>query len=321
MALDEYYDNGILKTLLAKNIDNVPVPLYPKSSADIINYEDTTVLEKIKGLDRLITNIQSLVASVSSDVSSLNVNTYDKEYINTIQNDINDALTEIRSSIITINQTLNGYSFYSKLETNDIVSQLTGSINNAFNILDKKIDDLNTYLVNGYHDSTTVDDYVGNLYGAIETAKNGLKNLMDQTLIDFKGEINSFLLNTLSEYYDKEDVDTLLSDMIDNVSELHSELASIRSDSEYMNNQAVIDINNHINEKNSDILTRIDEKIENNLASMERQVQTQTEDIGALFETVIGAINAVNSSVAAQISAIEASSSAITYDNADEEEY
>ena len=58
--LNEQYDNGIIKGLLAKNVNNNPTPVYPQSSADLIEYEDTTVLEKIRSMDASIDDIKVL---------------------------------------------------------------------------------------------------------------------------------------------------------------------------------------------------------------------------------------------------------------------
>ena len=58
--LNEQYDNGIIKGLLAKNVNNNPTPVYPQSSADLIEFEDTTVLEKIKSMDTSIDDIKVL---------------------------------------------------------------------------------------------------------------------------------------------------------------------------------------------------------------------------------------------------------------------
>lgn len=58
--LNEQYDNGIIKGLLAKNVNNNPTPVYPQSSADLIEYEDTTVLEKIRSMDTSIDDIKVL---------------------------------------------------------------------------------------------------------------------------------------------------------------------------------------------------------------------------------------------------------------------
>ena len=58
--LNEQYDNGIIKGLLAKNVNNNPTPVYPQSSADLIEYENTTVLEKIRSMDTSIDDIKVL---------------------------------------------------------------------------------------------------------------------------------------------------------------------------------------------------------------------------------------------------------------------
>ncbi len=321
-SLEDHYDNGILKSLLAKVVNNAAVPVYPRTSAEIVSYGESNVKAKLDSLNNTVINLQNLTSTISANITDLANSRYDRTYIDLIISSINDQLVTIKEQLTVAQGTLDGLNVYTKEEINDKVSRLTGDLSQAQSVLDARISELNTYLINNYDNKISNADFRNNLKSEMGNLKDAVDAKLNKSIADLRNEINSWVTGVVAEYYTKEDINGMMSTVNNNISGVNTAVEDLREETTSMNATSVNEINNHIDEENSEMLQSIDTKFGTNLESVQEKIDSQTSQIEVMIETLKGTINNINSSVAAQIANISGGSSGgVTYQNADEEAY
>lgn len=321
-SLEDHYDNGILKSLLAKVVNSTAVPVYPRTSAEIVSYGESNVKAKLDSLNNTVINLQNLTSTISANITDLANSRYDRTYIDLIISSINDQLVTIKEQLTVAQGTLDGLNVYTKEEINDKVSRLTGDLSQAQSVLDARISELSAYLVNNYDNKNSIASFRINLESKMDNLKNAVDTELEDSIEDFKNEINSWVTGIVAEYYTKEDINGMMSTVNNNISGVNTAVEDLREETTSMNATSVNEINNHIDEENSEMLQSIDTKFGTNLESVQEKIDSQTSQIEVMIETLKGTINNINSSVAAQIANISGGSSGgVVYQNADEEAY
>lgn len=320
-TLEDYYENGILKSLLAKDVNGELVPIYPRSSADLVAYgEAGSVADKLKNIDSTLSNISTLINDVSTGLSNVDNSKYDKNYIDTIISNVNKDILSLKKDTSTALTKLNALNVYDKSEVDALVNNVSTLTTTSFNSLQKNIDTLNTLLINNYYSSIQMDGINNSLRSDMEKLKVTLSDELAAEVDDYKTEIEGWVTRQIKEYYNKSDVDAMINATNNNLAAVSSSVQSLREESLDMNSSSVNQINTHIDENNSTLASSIGERLDTTKTNIDSKIDSQTSEIAAMLEQVKGAVNTINSSVAAQISKLHADSET-NYENADEEEF
>lgn len=319
-SLEDYYSDGVLKSLLAKNVNNSPVPVYPRSSADIIKYGDSNVEAKLDSLSNLITNLQTLTATISADITTINTEHYNKSYIDSMLIGIRSDITSIQEAVLSIHQTIDQYSFYTKDEIDTKINALNLTISNNFTNLDTKVTNLNGYLINNFFNKEEINSKVTTLQNNINAMKSTIESDLAARIVAFKTEVNDILITRLAEFYTKSEVDSKVANITNTISAVNTAVGNLKEETTSMNETSVNQINSHTDSANSTMLASIESAVSETEDTLNNKIDSQTSEIESLLQRVIGAINNVNSSVAAQISTLSGGGGT-TYENGDEVAY
>ena len=320
-SIEDYYDNGILKSLLAKVVNDSPVPIYPRSSAEIIEYEDTTVKAKLDNIDLALENISALIDGINITIDSVSGSRYDKTHIDSIISSINTNISRTQDRLANIEADFGALDVYNKNQVNDFISRIETTVTRDINTLTASCSRLEAYVINNYYTRTEADEKHAELKAQVDALDAKLNGDFNDAVISFKEEITNYLTGIISEYYSKADIDTMIATMTRNISTVNTAVEDLREETTSMNETSVNTINNHSDDNKTAIIDALNLKLNSNLESIDTKLNNQTQQFEALLQVVTGAINTINSSVGTQIAEFLETGGPDAYENADEEAF
>ena len=325
--------DGILRSLLSKTVNNRPVPIYPRTHAEIVLYDNTTVKAKLDDLVESFGNLTALLSSSIVDLKELKSNTYDRTYIDALALRLQTAISDINVAVINIQEFTNNLSYY----TQDQINQFILNINETFsrNIANVAIllDEATANLSKNYYTTVDVDNKVFMINQDIERIRLLVDRDISNKLLQFNIDAAETIQNGFSNYYNKSEVDNTTQQLSDSIDSLENTLSVLRGDTITMNAESISNINEHTDHIKNNIIIATNNRTASLEENFNSQIDNQTTQLTTLLAQVLGAVNSVNSASAARINNIYSNLSAqirslgatggvaITYENADEEEY
>ena len=325
---DKIDKDGILRSILSKDINGTAYPLYPRTHADSVLIDDTTVELKIKTIVSIISNIQSITAKVNSDLSSLINSTYDKEYITTSLDNINKIINANGANIIALQQALSSMSYYTQDEVNQEINNIATDVNKYIKTIDDTINRLSTYINSNFDNTDVIGSKLRNINQSLIEYKELLNTEFNNYCNQFQIDILSDIDDKMSSYYTIYEVDNKLNKIDNNINTLEDKFRVTKGDLITMNGTSENNVNNHVDLVKKDIIDNTNNNLELLSNNLSNKFINSANTITKQNETLIGSLGEMNSSVNSELNIIKdmltslgASSSIATYESADEEVY
>ena len=235
-AQDAIGSDGILRTILTKNLNGVPTALYPHTSADVVDYKETSVEVTLDSLKQANEALSVLAKNTAHDLRNLNSEAYHKDYIDNVVNELLNKILEIKLVITNINIAIHAIEVYQKPDIDQKVNEIVAAIASINTILTDKLASLTQYITTEYDDASKIDEKVSNCLQTISDFKDTINTSFSNFILQSKAEYGDFFRERFDTFYKKEEVDGIIQDYYDRVS-------TIRGDYTEMNKKAVSDMN------------------------------------------------------------------------------
>ena len=324
--------DGILRSLLTKNVNGRPIPLYPRTSAEVVLYGETSVKMKLDNISNLLGSLSTTVSTVNKTLTVLNANTYNKAYIDSLINGINVSITGINLDINEIRTNISNINAYTKPQVDTLLSTMNTSINNNLNTLTSRVTQLQDYLLTNYYTKAEMDTKLNGLDYSLTQLRNTVNNDLRNELSQFNVTVMELVEERLEDYYEKSYIDSLESDVKSGIVTNSQKIETLREETTSMNAQSISDINEHTDAIEASIIRSNNEKIDTLESNVNAKIESQSEAYDAKFENLHGIIGQLSSSFTTQLNNMYANlvskiddsgddEPAVTYESADEEAY
>ena len=330
----EYIDeNGILRALLSKIVNNEPVAIHPHTSADVVNYNNSTVKVKLDDLSNLFTNLGNLMGNTVKDLKQFQETTFNKTYITESLEKINNLILTNKTKIDNLKDLVDQIDVYNKAETDQMIISLTESTSISLAELARSINNLNSFIAGNYATTNDVVFKIDSVRALINNMETVFTNHIHSLFYQYKVDIASLVENEFSQYYTKAEIDSQATAINNRFNDVNSSINSLKGDSQAMNIQSVTDVNTHTDSIKDAIINNSSAKItalESNLnSSMDEQTETIVQNVTDLAGSVasiqtalISRLDNVLATLSSQISSLGGQGGVvIQYDSADEEGY
>ena len=355
-SLEDYIaSDGILRSLLSKTLNNVPVPIYPKTSSDAVVHGDSNLASTLERIDVKLQTLSNSLGNTISDLTKASNSRYTKEDIQSLLTPITDSITDTRLLADQLKNTLDGLSYYSRQDVDTILSDVTNDISRNAGTIERYNRELNERLSSDFYDTSQITGLLNSINSRVDDTIFRVNQLLQTSLSSQRSAVNDDLRNTLANYYPKSVIDALDRRLAGSITTAATDIQELREDMNDMNTAGVADIKNHTADIVEDIQTDYKDKLtlmeqnikdnssnkaqdvlaklqalEGNVASVNTHTSTT---IASLNESLANSINARFDALAQQIANISSggegggevpdqpSVPSITYESADEEEY
>jgi len=325
---DKIDKDGILRSVLSKDINGTAYALYPRTHADSVLIDDTTIELKIKTISSIINNIQSITAKVNSDLSSLINSTYDKEYITTSLDNINETINANGANIIALQQALSSMSYYTQDEVDQEINNIATDVNKYIKSIDNTINQLSTYINSNFDNTDVIGSKLRNINQSLIEYKELLNYEYNNYCNQFQVDILSDVNDKMATYYTIREVDNKVDKIDNDINTLEDKFRVTKGDLIAMNGTSENNVNNHVDLVKKDIIDNTNNNLELLSNNLSNKFINSATTITKQNETLIGSLGEMNSSVNSELNVIKdmltslgASSSITTYESADEEAY
>ena len=325
---DKLDKDGILRSILSKDINGTAYALYPRTHADSVLIDDTTVELKIKTISSILSNIQSITTKVNEDLSSLVNSTYDKEYITSTLDTINETINSNGANIIRLQQIISNMSYYTKDEVDQEIKNIAMDVNKYIKVVDDTINQLSTYINTNFDNTDVIGSKLRNINQILIEFKELLNTEFNDYCNQLQVDVLSDIDDKMSTYYTISEVDSKVNKINDDINTLEDKFRVTKGGLIVMNGTSENNVNDHVDLVKKDIINNTNNNLELLTNSLSNQFTNSTKTITSQNETLIGSLGELNSSVNSSLNAIKdmltslgASSSITTYESADEEAY
>lgn len=325
--------DGILRALLSKIVNNEPVAIYPHTSAEIVNYKDTTVKMSLDSLNELSVNLSNLMKNTIKNVNALDSDTYKKEYITNALSEMTNNLSNTSRSLQELTSVVNSIDVYNKTEVDQKITSISELLTISLAQMTRDISNLNTFISANYDTSTDVTFKIDSIKEQIGNMNTVYNNYINSLFYQYKIDIASNIENILNEFYKKDHIDSKLQELDKRFSQIDIALSNARGDNETMNIQSVSDVNTHTDSVKNDIIDVQSNKISSLEENIKSGLERNTDSINQNITNLAGTLAGINSSLVSRIDNVLVNLSSqisslggqggtiIQYDSADEEAY
>ena len=228
--------DGILKAILTRNVNGVPTVLYPHTSADVVDYAETSVEVTLDKLKETNEALSILAKNTAAELRNLNGDAYHKEYIDNIINELLDKILEIKLAITNMAIAIHSIEVYQKPDIDQKLNEIIAAIASINTILTEKLATLTQYITIEYDDIPKIDEKIANCLKTITDFKDEINTRFSDFILQSKAEYGDFFRERFEAFYKKEEVDAIIREYYDKVS-------TIRGDYTEMDKKAVSDMN------------------------------------------------------------------------------
>ena len=244
-------NDGVLRSLLAKTVNNTPTAIYPKTHSDIVIYKETSVEDALNNLSIWANNISNLLSSTIQTINTLDLSTYSKTYIDALQAEINNSIVAIQKSITSIRSDIEDMSFYTKDQYDQGMYDISAEVNRLSNQVTVFIDNLSSYISSNYDDVASEEVKLSLVYKALNETREAIYSDNANTLNQLRASLRDLINTKFENYYNKEQTDAIHTEYENS----HTvEMNLLRGDVYTMNQKAASDVNQYTQVMKQEIL-------------------------------------------------------------------
>lgn len=282
--------DGIMRGILTEMLNGRPTALYPKTHSDSVIYKESSVEGALDELNRAHSNLSTLIKDTRSELKDFEESVYVKNTVNELLDAVYERLSSSFIEMTKLAIAIHGISTYNKEEVDqkfiDLEIPLVQSIQN----LTQSYYQLSEYLTDNYDNRTTQEEKIAALSRKVEDFKLSISEIMNDLLRQFKAEIKDDELNTLSDYYKKTEIDSI-------VEQCENTFSTIRGDVALMNMNSAVDIKEHFNHSQDAILERNASIMKTECDNLEVKLNAKYAALGAKFDDIMSTLTALSNRV------------------------
>lgn len=293
-AADFIGADGVLRSLLAKTLNNTPTAIFPTTHSDSVIYKETSAEDALNKLTEWADNISNLLSNTIQTINTLDLATYSKTYIDQLQNEINSSITLLQKSITTIKSDIADMSFYTKDQYDQGMYNISSEVERLTSQVTLFIDNISQYISSNYDDIKAEETKLSLINKALNETREAIYSDNANTLNQLRASMRDLINDKFLQYYTKDESDNILN----NLNTLHdSEMSSLRGDVYTMNEKSASDVNQYTQIMKQEILSNQDSKINyletnilntlNNNHNMSSQLTNQLKNTISALSTLI----------------------------------
>jgi len=322
--------DGILRTVLSKNINDKVYALYPRTDSSVVMHDDTTVQFKLNTISSVVYNVQNLINSLYKDMESLTNTVYDKDYITGKFEEITNTLNKSKSDIIILQQDLSGLNYYTQDEVNQKVMSVRQDVNMSISRVNTMLTELSAYINTSFDSSMDVSTKIEALLQDLHIVEDDLAEEVQLSFKQVQVDLDSQINDRMSEYYKMTDVDSTVQRIDEDIKNANIEISTLRGDTVAMNTRSENNLRTHVDSAENSIISNTNEQINLMSSSIHNKIQAENDARSAEHDDVLSTIGALSTNLSVRFAEIQnmltsigaqSESSAIEYESADEEEF
>ena len=329
-SVEDFIDNdGVLRSLLSKTIDDTVYALYPKTNADVVKYKESTVEMVLESMNNILTNIRSNLVEVTSNLNELSGSTYNKTYISSVLDQLNETIDNNSANIINIKEIINSMSYYTQDEITQKFMSLTQDINKSINYTNTIVQELSKFSnLNFITKQDLIYKLEANKQEIIEL-QSSLEDLINSNFRQIALDLDERILKDMNNFYKFEDINTEFDSVYGNIDSIENDMSILRGDMTSMNGKTENNVNNHIDQAKNNMINNTNNKISqlqnvidiNNTNQNSKIDQNQIQLLSSLGK-VSSNVNFKLEQIIMQLTSIGASNPVLpAYESADLEVY
>lgn len=324
--LEKVSSDGALRSLLSKMVNGQAVPILPRTSSDIVEYDGSTVKNKLDDLQSWFTNLSVLLNNTIKSVNDISDNTIDKTYISERLNEVNALITTNTANIMDIRNTIEHLSFYTREESDQTLLTFMSDVETNVGNITTILNDVSSFFEESYYSMPDIDFKYDTIVNMIEDAKNIIRNEFTDTFNQFMANVLDMINITMAEYTTQNEFKTNRELVDTRINKLDTKLATLRGDTVVMNTESVSEINQYTDTVKNDIIANTNNNLYFIRNDMNESIANTTNVMESNFSTLLSTLGSVNSNLISRLDSIISQlageeGTTVVYESADEEEY
>ena len=312
---DHVGSDGILRSLLSKVINNRALPLYPYTEAASVYYKENTVQVMLDTLDEWHHNLATALRSVREDFDNHVNDSYQKDKINEMVEEILDKVNINLDRITTLRSEFDALSYYPQIDLDQKFFLISEDVEQNIFQMNTLTQELSSYIAANYYDSNEWEAHKNLLLKQTEELHDLFRTNMGDDIRQIEADYHDMLNEKMEQYYTKSEADQLHSSAAEEVHYLTDEFNYFKGDYIAMNAQSASDVNENTNAAKKQIMDNTELQISELRESIDSSLSSQSDEMRGLLTQANDLISQLSSTIISRLP------SEGSYTSADEEEY